>query len=230
MKPASTQAEVAAPGRRRSLHADLPVFVAEHSWRERAVRAVVGVLVALLLVWLLALIAGALGFGSLPPLPASGGGDTDSPPSRSQPSPASTRAVPGKGTEAPGSPAAARPGGQPGTVQAQRAEHSSGAAPASVRAGSGVESHPAGKGLPKGSNGAGGGAGHPPFSQAGVNANTGAGAAVTPTQPGVAHGPPAVTPSGNEVHSGGTPNAKAEAIEESRAGAHSGATEAGRPG
>ena len=40
MKPANAQAEVAAPGRRRSRRADRPVFVAEHDRRERAVRAV----------------------------------------------------------------------------------------------------------------------------------------------------------------------------------------------
>jgi hypothetical protein len=236
MKPANAQAEVAAPARRRSLHADRPVFVAEHSWRERAVRAALGLLVALLLVWLLALVAGVLGFGNLPPLPASGNGDTGSAPSRSEPPPASTRAAPRASTEAPGSSAAAPPGGQPQTVPTQPAEHSSGAAPASAPANSGVDSHPAGKGSPVGSNGPGPATSDPSASKEVANPNSGAatgtGAAEAPAQSTVAHGPPAVAPSGNVVPSGGAtgPSAKAEMIEKSPGGAQSGATETGRPG
>jgi hypothetical protein len=250
MKQANAQAEVAVPGRRRSPHADRPVFVAEHSWRERAVRAALGVLAALLLVWLLALIAGALGFGSLPPLPASGGDDTGSAPSQSEPSPASARVTPGKGREVRSSPLAARRGGQPGTVPTRRAAHSTEGAPASGAnpgvdshsAGveshtAGVESHTAGKGVPAGSEGQGEAGADPPASQqTGVKANpdgaAGSGGAESPVQQAVTHGPPPVTPSGNEVPTGAgdAPSAKAEALGESPSGAHNGATETGRPG
>ena len=244
MKQANAQAEVAVPGRRRSPHADRPVFFAEHSWRERAVRAALGLLAALLLVWLLALIAGALGFGSLPPLPASGGDDTGSAPSQSEPPPASARVRPGKGREARSSSPAARRGGRPGTVPTRRAAHSSEGAPASVVANpgvdshsAGVDSHSAGKGVPAGSEGQGeAGADLPASQQTGIKANAegaaGSGGAESPGQQAVAHGPPPVTPSGNEVPTGAgdAPSAKAEALAESPSGAHNGATETGHPG
>ena len=251
MQQANAQAEVAVPRRRRSPHADRPVFFAEHSWRERAVRAALGLLAALLLVWLLALIAGALGFGSLPPLPASGGDDTGSAPSQSEPPPASARVRPGKGREARSSSPAVRPGRQPGTVPTRPAAHSFEGAPASVLANpgveshsagveshsAGVESHSAGEGVPAGSEGQGeAGADLPASQQTGIKANAegaaGSGGAESPGQQAVAHGPPPVTPSGNEVPTGAgdAPSAKAEALAESPSGAHNGATETGHPG
>jgi hypothetical protein len=232
MKPANAQAEVAVPGRRRSADADQPVFVAEHRWRERSVRAVLALLAALLVVWLLALIAGALGLGSLPPLPISTGGDTGSASSRSEPPAGHPGVAPGKGTAPPGSPATSRSAGQPVAVPTRQGAHGFEDAPASVVANPDVVSHSAGKG-----SGGGGQttAGEPASQQAGANRNThaaaGSRAAEAPAPP-AAHGPPALTPSGNEVPTGagGAPSAKAEALAESPGGAHGGASETRRPG
>lgn len=43
-----------------------PVFVAEHAWRGRAVKAAIAAAALLLLAWLVAIVIGAFGFGSLP--------------------------------------------------------------------------------------------------------------------------------------------------------------------
>jgi len=48
---------------------ETPVFVAEHPWRRRTLRAAVAAGGALLLAWLVAVVIGALGFGSLPAVP-----------------------------------------------------------------------------------------------------------------------------------------------------------------
>jgi hypothetical protein len=48
---------------------ETPVFVAEHPWRRRALGAAVAAGGALLLAWLVAVVIGALGFGSLPAVP-----------------------------------------------------------------------------------------------------------------------------------------------------------------
>src|SRR5436190_9701769 len=58
-----------------------PVFVAEHPWRGRALRAATAAAALLLSAWLVAIVVGALGFGSLPGVPLSGdvgGGGTSS--------------------------------------------------------------------------------------------------------------------------------------------------------
>ena len=238
MKPANAQAEVAAPGRRRSRPADRPVFVAEHRRRERAVRAVLVLLGALLLAWLVALIAGALGLGSLPPLPVSGGGDAGSASSsQSAPPPASARVAPDKGADATGSSVAARPEGQPGSAPTP----TGGPHRPKMRR---RASSPARRRLaPRRQGGTGGvrrpgRTGNRPARLAAGRSPTGtpvrtagSGAAEAPSQPAAAHGPPAVAPSGNEVPVGSAsgPSAKAEAIEESPGGAHR-ATETGRPG
>jgi hypothetical protein len=234
MKPANAHAEVAAPGRRRSRRADRSVFVAEHGRRERAVRAALVLLGALLLAWLVALIAGALGLGSLPPLPVSGGGDGGSgSSSQSGSPPPSVRAAADNDAAATGSAVAGLPEGHSGSAVTQQPAHPSQDAPAGVVANPGVGSHPVSKGAPAGSGGQGEPAIEPPGSQqATAKGNSGgkggSKAAEAPSQPAVAHGPPAVTPSGNEVRSGGAPSAKAEA--EEVAGASHRATETGRTG
>jgi hypothetical protein len=234
MKPANAQAEVAAPGRRRSRRADRPVFVAEHGRRERAVRAVVALLGALLLVWLLALIAGALGLGSLPPLPASGGGDGGSgSSSQSTSPPASVPAASGNDAAATGSAFGGLPEGHLGSAATQHPARPSQDAPAGAVANAGVGSHPDATKEPAASGGHGEPAIAPPGARqaAGKGSSGGNGgpkAAEAPSQPVVAHGPPAVTPSGNEVPSGGggAPDAKAE----EGAGAAHRAAEAGPAG
>jgi hypothetical protein len=49
--------------------AERPVFVADHPWRRRAANAVLALGALLLVVWLLAIVAGMIGFGGLPGLP-----------------------------------------------------------------------------------------------------------------------------------------------------------------
>ena len=48
---------------------DQPVFVADHPWRGRAVKAAIVAAALVLLGWLVAIVIGALGFGSLPGIP-----------------------------------------------------------------------------------------------------------------------------------------------------------------
>jgi hypothetical protein len=209
MKPANAHAEVAAPGRRQSRRADRPVFVAEHRRRERAVRAALVLLGALLLVWLVALIAGALGLGSLPPLPVSGGGDGGS--GSSSPSatpPPSVRAATDNDAAATGPAAAGLPEGHSGSAVTRHPAQPSQDVPTGVVANAGVGSHPGATKEPAASGGQGEPAIAPPGSQqaagkGNAGGNGGPRSAEAPSQPVVAHGPPAVTPSGNEVPSGG---------------------------
>jgi hypothetical protein len=49
-----------------------PIFVAEHAWRGHAVKAAIAATALLLLAWLVAIVIGALGFGSLPGVPLTG--------------------------------------------------------------------------------------------------------------------------------------------------------------
>jgi hypothetical protein len=225
MKPANAHAEVAAPGRRPSRLADRPVFVAEHRRRERAVRAALVLLGALLLAWLVALIAGALGLGSLPPLPVSGAGDGASgSSSQSAPPPASVRAATDNDAAATGSAVAGLPEGHSGSAVTQHPAQPSQDAPAGVVANAGVGSHPDATKEPAAAGGHGEPAIAPPGSQQATSkgnsgGNGGPRAAEAPSQPVVAHGPPAVTPSGNEVPSGGGGASGAKA-EESAGAAH----------
>jgi hypothetical protein len=55
--------------------AERPVFVAERGWRRLLIRATIVFGAGLLAAWLIALVAGALGWGNLPGLPFSAGGD-----------------------------------------------------------------------------------------------------------------------------------------------------------
>ncbi|HEX8959260.1 MAG TPA: hypothetical protein VF770_05510, partial [Solirubrobacterales bacterium] len=55
--------------------AERAIFVADRPWRQWAVSAAVALAGALLLAWLAVIVAGALGFGSLPTLPFVSGGN-----------------------------------------------------------------------------------------------------------------------------------------------------------
>lgn len=61
-----------------------PVFVARRPWRQRAVASTTVAAGALLLLWLAAIIAGALGFGHLGALPLLGGGEAATPTAEGQ--------------------------------------------------------------------------------------------------------------------------------------------------
>src|SRR4051812_9374775 len=65
------------------------VFVAEHPWRRRGVWAAGAVVAMLLAAWLVAIVVGALGFGSLPALPLVPNDESPSnaAPATSQPAP-----------------------------------------------------------------------------------------------------------------------------------------------
>lgn len=69
-----------------------PVFVADHGWRQRAVKAGTAAATALLLAWLVAIVIGALGFGSLPNVPFTG---EDSDPRGSNGTPSQRAETPG---------------------------------------------------------------------------------------------------------------------------------------
>src|SRR4051794_7554494 len=69
MESSATTVEAA----REPSAAEPPIFVADHPWRGRGVRAAVAIGAVLLVAWVVAIVAGALGFGSLPGLPLTGG-------------------------------------------------------------------------------------------------------------------------------------------------------------
>jgi hypothetical protein len=69
-----------------------PIFVTDRPWRKRAVAMAIAAGGALLLVWLVGVLAGALGLGHLGPLPLWGAGKATSPASAK--SPASVQARP----------------------------------------------------------------------------------------------------------------------------------------
>jgi len=80
---------------------DDPVFVTEHPHRRVLVRAAVISGAVLLVAWLIALVLGALGFGTLPGLPFVGGGNqapADSASAPRVPVPASIKAEPARPT------------------------------------------------------------------------------------------------------------------------------------
>jgi hypothetical protein len=196
---------------------DRPVFAADRRWRQRFVSAGLGLGGALLLGWLVALVAGALGFGRLPALPFAGGGSETASglESRSQSIGPEHGAV-GQGSKAPRPLSRARPGsgaGQPPTA----AKHTSAAgrgeagpvAPAAVGhispAGAGAP-HSAGNVDSATSAPAGAGNGSPAGNGGGAVTGAGAGASASTPSSTAARGAPAVTPSGREVPSGSGPS------------------------
>ncbi len=196
-----------------------PVFVADHGRRHALIRAMVVLGAALIAAWLIALVAGALGWGNLPGVPFSKGSDHGQPAtSASQEKPATEQAATQRqGTSSPAnqavSPSSAGGRASPGpSGSASPAPHGSqspaGAlstpAGSGASAGAGTQRSPGSRGSPPNpgtttpSNGAGSGPG-----------NGGGGSAHPSTTPRQS-GQPALTPSGNvpaQDAYGGNPNA-----------------------
>jgi hypothetical protein len=170
---------------------DQPVFVADHPWRGRAVKAAIAAAALLLLGWLVAIVIGALGFGSLPGIPfAEGdgnGGSASSAPGHptagsAPPGPASPSAV-NRGAAGAGTTAAGGAGAQ-GAAGQSPAGSPSAAAPS--------PSAPAPTAIP--------GSGH----------SNGQGRGAPTTQPQGGRGAPEVNPSGRDPGAnakGSNPNA-----------------------
>jgi hypothetical protein len=78
----------------RTVTDERPVFVSDRPWRKRAVAAATATGGALLLVWLLGVLAGALGLGHLGPLPVSEAHRAGSPAPAGSPSPEQARPHP----------------------------------------------------------------------------------------------------------------------------------------
>lgn len=193
----------AARARARPVTGDRPVFAAERRRRHRAVNVGLGLVGILVLCWLVALVAGALGLGNLPAIPFTGGKDA-APPTV----PRATQAAAGpkaRPFRSPGSaspyhrsaqPAAAAtkqaPAKDPGRKSASVGDVSPGgaAAPGQGAGGHGATAAPrrAGSGRPPG--------------QAAAPTTPGKARATPATGGGRLHrGAPAVTPSGREVPS-----------------------------
>jgi len=179
--------------------AEPPIFVADDPWRGRAVRAAGAIGAVLLATWVVAIVAGALGFGSLPGVPLTGGGS----PVKS--APATTGAAGGASAAKSGSGAAGRPGVAPAADAARTT--STGTAPGSK---SGAQSPAAGPATGGTGTVAGQGTGGTATAPTPPSSTTapGNGSASAPTASG--GGPPTATPSGNtpatNAH-GANPNA-----------------------
>jgi hypothetical protein len=200
---------------------DRPVFTADRSWRKRSVNVGLGLAGGLLLCWLAALVAGALGFGSLPALPFADEGSGTASSLESRPQTIKGTHGAGRPAMAPNVPSAARAGrGSERQIgAASRPAHlADGAAPepplavshrSPATAGSrptpahGVAAAPP----PAGTASKGGGAG-------GTGIAPGAGA---PPQRG-AGSAPLTTPSGREVPSGGAQGGNRGVSTEARLG------------
>jgi hypothetical protein len=178
-----------------SIVAERPIFLAEGPWRRRAVAAATAAVGALLLVWLVAIVAGALGFGPLGSLPLLGAGRSD----HSAGSPAvgaeSIRATPSRL----GPRAGDRSAGAEGTATAAKAPRSP--APTGAGGDGGTRSHP-GTGVAATTRTPAATPGREKTS----SSPTAAGEAPAAESPGAASSPPAgaahrptVTPSGHEV-------------------------------
>jgi cytoskeletal protein RodZ len=238
-KTLSAQAEPAGVDRRSTAHADRPVFVADFNRRERAVKTALTLTGALLLVWLVALVAGVLGLGNLPALPVPG-----SAPSRPQVEEGAT-----KGGGALETHVQARADGRTsGETASRRGGSGEPAASSGDNAAPGTESHPVGnrsageenvshRSVPRPPAAEVGGTSPneaAPTADAGVveaqsTAPHGADVGVVEAQSTAPRGAPTVTPSGNEIPAG-SPSAstgKSETGKESAGGAHSAAAAGG---
>jgi hypothetical protein len=218
----------------QSALADRPVFAADRRWRQRSVNAVLGLGGALLVGWLVALIAGALGLGSLPALPLTGGGSETAAAPRSRPQPIEPannegwRDSTASGPLAPARPSgdgAQRPGGA--IAHAPEAGRNHGGAASPVASGN---VSPARTGphwtandnrAASTPNGMGGGTATGSVDAAGTGGGTRTSASAPPSSSSGARGAPEATPSGREVPgaSESAPSAEPPAVAEAGLGA-----------
>jgi hypothetical protein len=180
--------------------AERPVFVADRGWRHLLVRAMIVLGAALIAAWLIALVAGALGWGNLPGLPFSeGAGHGQSGGASSQARPAAETTAAQKGPSGVAnraiSPSAA------GSPTSSRSPGPSLPAPVESRSPNGALSTPtktgAGSQSPAGSS-------SPPA--AGPETPAGSGSQQNAGSPGATSSPGATTPSngaGREAGNGG---------------------------
>ena len=177
-----------------------PVFVADHPWRHRVANATLVAGALLLLVWLMAIVAGVLGFGNLPALPlVPHAGGTNPGASESGATAESRRAASPAGSHTNGAttggtletrPAGTSANGARGSHAGTKSHavsgqpHPAGATPAPIRHGAPQSPLPTSKAPvhEKGNSGTGG---------AGTERNTSA--------PAPGEGAPTTTPSGHEV-------------------------------
>lgn len=184
------------------------VFVADHAWRQRAVRAGTAAAGALLLGWLVAIVIGGLGFGSLPGLPFAGGGEKErvgAPVQLERPKPSST------GASSAGAPALRR-------SQQVSGDHGASAAQSP---GSPAQSAP-------GTGGSGGGA----PSTNGTSGPPGQGGSVpgSTTSTGNGRGPPAIKPVGGRGAPAVNPSGKVPGANAHGSNLNAGRTNAGGDG
>ena len=177
-----------------------PVFVADHPWRHRIANATLATAALLLLVWLMAIVAGVLGFGDLPALPlvphangtnpgASGSAVTESRPAASGAGSHTKGATAGGGTadtRPAGTSASRTQGAHAGTKShtASGQPHSVGATPAPIRHGAPKSPVPAS---------------NAPTHENGSSGTVGAGSERSASAPAPGEGTPTTTPSGHEV-------------------------------
>lgn len=200
---------VGAPGPASRLpERERPVFVADHGRRQALMRAMIVLGAVLIAAWLIALVAGALGWGNLPGVPFSAGSDHGQPAtSASQEGPAKERAAAqvvspsstgGRASSGPSRSSLPAPHGSRSPAGALATPAGSGAS-----AGTGSRQSPGSTGGPPnpGATTPGNGTGSEP-------GNRGSAPSTLPHE----NGQPALTPNGNvpaqDAH-GGNPNALA---------------------
>lgn len=172
-----------------------PVFVAEHPWRGRAVIAAAVAVGLLLGAWLLAIVFGALGFGSLPGVPFSGDDShhsADAP--KAKPEPVSARTAAAEALHSAGAPSL-KAGGDSGQGQSS---------------GSGGSSDPSAGSSPAAAGVTAAGPAQPAGTVPGAAKSNGNGRGPPATSPSGGRGAPVATPSGKIVAAdakGANPNA-----------------------
>jgi len=198
---------------------DHPVFVTNKPWRGRGVSIAVALTGALLLSWLAAILAGALGFGSLPGVPLAGGGThARSAPRPSWSAPRAEQRRGGQRIARPRTSIASRDGdrsqagdsgsGLAGTIRPSPAGTRMNHDHATTGSAATPALSPTANAMPAKPEGPGVSAGPPASPPAGAGPANGAGSPPRPAP--VAEAAPPVTPSGAEVPSGsrGSPSSK----------------------
>lgn len=178
-----------------------PVFVADHPWRHRAANAALATAALLLLVWLMAIVAGALGFGSLPALPlvphshgTNSGASESGAGAKSRPAESVAGSHTNGATAAVGTPES-RPAGTPASgsheTHAGTKSHAVNGQPHPVETTSAPSRHGVSRSPVQASN--------PTTHENGNSGTVGVGAERSGSTPAPAEGAPTTTPSGNEL-------------------------------